>query len=81
MDLKTTDTNGFEIVNVSFVDLQTLQEVVNLQPNMTKSSGSCDADTASLRLTTDAEKTNLTFIFTLVSYLIPSKCLFHHHHA
>ncbi|XP_070832723.1 lysosome-associated membrane glycoprotein 1b [Chaetodon trifascialis] len=44
---------------------KTVQEVVNLQPNMTRSSGSCDSDSASLRLTTDAEKTNLTFIFTL----------------
>lgn len=47
-----------------------MQDVVNLQPNVTKSSGSCDSDSASLRLTTDAEKTNLTLFFTLVSYCI-----------
>lgn len=44
---------------------KTVQEVMNLQPNVTKSSGSCDSESASLRLTTDGEKTNLTFIFTL----------------
>lgn len=44
---------------------KTVQEVMNLQPNLTKSSGSCDSESASLRLTTDGEKTNLTFIFTL----------------
>lgn len=44
---------------------KTVQDVVNLQPNVTKSSGSCAPDAASLRLTTDAEKTNLTFFFTL----------------
>lgn len=44
---------------------KTVQDVVNLQPNVTKSSGSCGPDVASLQLTTDAEKTNLTFIFTL----------------
>ncbi|KAK9537800.1 hypothetical protein VZT92_005379 [Zoarces viviparus] len=53
-------------LNVSFNSQnKTVQEVVNLQPNMTKPSGSCDSDRASLLLTTDAEKTNLTFIFTL----------------
>jgi len=44
---------------------KTVQDVVNLQPNVTKSSGSCGPDVASLRLTTDAEKTNLTFFFAL----------------
>lgn len=44
---------------------KTVQEVMNLQPNVTKSSGSCDSESASLRLTTDGEKTNLTFTFTL----------------
>ncbi|KAM6955177.1 lysosome-associated membrane glycoprotein 1-like isoform 1-T2 [Lycodopsis pacificus] len=44
---------------------KTVQEVVNLQPNMTKPSGSCDSARAALLLTTDAEKTNLTFMFTL----------------
>lgn len=55
-------------LNITFSSVsqnKTVQDVVNLQPNMTKSSGSCDADSASLRLTTDAEKTNLTFVFTL----------------
>ncbi|KAM7380359.1 hypothetical protein PAMP_003661 [Pampus punctatissimus] len=42
-----------------------VQDVVNIQPNLTKSSGSCGPDFASLQLTTDAEKTNLTFFFTL----------------
>ncbi|XP_069563664.1 lysosome-associated membrane glycoprotein 1b [Brachyistius frenatus] len=44
---------------------KTVQVVVNLKPNVTKTSGSCDPDSASLRLTTDAEKTNLTFVFFL----------------
>ncbi|XP_040005033.1 lysosome-associated membrane glycoprotein 1b [Xiphias gladius] len=55
-------------LNITFISLsqmKTVQEVVNLQPNMTKSSGSCESDSASLRLTTDAEKTNVTFTFTL----------------
>ncbi|XP_041663356.1 lysosome-associated membrane glycoprotein 1b [Cheilinus undulatus] len=55
-------------LNVTFNSVsqnKTLQDVVNLQPNATKSSGSCEADSASLRLTTDADKTNLTFFFTL----------------
>lgn len=47
--------------------VQTVQDVVNLQPNDTKSSGSCDVDSAVLQLSTDAVKTNLTFVFTLVS--------------
>lgn len=55
-------------LNVTFNSVsqnKTLQDVVNLQPNATKSSGSCEADSASLRLTTDADKTNLTLFFTL----------------
>ncbi|XP_034549657.1 lysosome-associated membrane glycoprotein 1b [Notolabrus celidotus] len=55
-------------LNISFSSAslnKTQQEVMNLQPNVTKSSGSCEADSASLRLTTDADKTNLTFYFTL----------------
>lgn len=55
-------------LNVTFNSVsqnKTLQDVVNLQPNLTKSSGSCDTDSASLRLTTDAEKTNLTLFFSL----------------
>uniref|UniRef100_A0A8C9YBV8 Lysosome-associated membrane glycoprotein 1 n=1 Tax=Sander lucioperca TaxID=283035 RepID=A0A8C9YBV8_SANLU len=44
---------------------KTVQDVVNIQPNVTKHSGSCDPENATLRLSTDAEKTNLTFFFTL----------------
>lgn len=44
---------------------KTLQEIMNIQPNLTKSSGSCDTSSALLKLTTDAEKTSLTFVFTL----------------
>uniref|UniRef100_UPI0037E80684 lysosome-associated membrane glycoprotein 1b n=1 Tax=Semicossyphus pulcher TaxID=241346 RepID=UPI0037E80684 len=59
-------TMGLQL-NLTFTSAQnkTLQDVVNLQPNVTKSSGSCEAESASLRLTTDADKTNLTFFFTL----------------
>lgn len=53
-----------------FVCPQTLQEVINIQPNLTKSSGSCDTSSALLTLSTDAEKTNLTFVFTLVTSLL-----------
>ncbi|XP_073329819.1 lysosome-associated membrane glycoprotein 1b [Pagrus major] len=55
-------------LNITFNSVsqnKTVQEVVNIQPNVTKSSGSCRSDSASLLLTTDAEKTNLTFVFTL----------------
>ncbi|GAA6229121.1 lysosome-associated membrane glycoprotein 1-like [Lates japonicus] len=55
-------------LNVTFSSLsqnKTVQGVVNIQPSLTNSSGSCDSDSAYLRLTTDAEKTNLTFTFTL----------------
>lgn len=51
---------------------QTLQEIMNIQPNLTNSSGLCDTSSALLKLSTDAEKTNLTFVFTLVSYFICS---------
>ncbi|XP_038576736.1 lysosome-associated membrane glycoprotein 1b [Micropterus salmoides] len=54
--------------NITFNSLsqnKTVQDVVNLQPNATKSSGSCDSESASLRITADAEKTNLTLFFTL----------------
>ncbi|XP_014901003.1 lysosome-associated membrane glycoprotein 1b [Poecilia latipinna] len=43
---------------------KTMQEVVNVQPNVTLASGSCDADRAVLELKTDANKTVLTFVFT-----------------
>ncbi|XP_051937379.1 lysosome-associated membrane glycoprotein 1-like [Hippocampus zosterae] len=55
-------------LNISFSSAslnQTVQDVVNLEPNTTKASGSCDADSAMLRLSADANKTNLTFFFTL----------------
>ncbi|XP_020504435.2 lysosome-associated membrane glycoprotein 1b [Labrus bergylta] len=55
-------------LNITFSSVsqnKTLQEVVNLQPNMTKSSGSCTEERAILKLTTDSDKTNLTFSFTL----------------
>ncbi|XP_061649202.1 lysosome-associated membrane glycoprotein 1b [Phyllopteryx taeniolatus] len=44
---------------------KTVQDVINLKPNVTKTSGSCDAESATLRLSADADKTNLTFVFTL----------------
>lgn len=55
-------------LNVSFTSVsqnKTVQEVINIQPNFTKSSGSCEAENATLRLTTDGEKTSLTFVFAL----------------
>ncbi|XP_060909356.1 lysosome-associated membrane glycoprotein 1b [Labrus mixtus] len=55
-------------LNITFSSVsqnKTLQEVVNLQPNMTKSSGLCATESAFLKLTTDSDKTNLTFFFTL----------------
>lgn len=49
---------------------------MNIQPNLTKSSGSCDTSSALLKLSTDAEKTNLTFVFTLVTdFICPSPCI------
>ncbi|XP_062258062.1 lysosome-associated membrane glycoprotein 1b [Platichthys flesus] len=57
-------------LNISFSSLsqnKTVQEVVNIQPTATNSSGSCKSDIATLMLTTDAQKTNLTFSFTLNS--------------
>lgn len=59
-------------LNNFLVCLQTLQEIMNIQPNLTSSSGSCNTSSALLKLTTDAEKTNLTFIFTLVTDVICS---------
>ncbi|XP_022058422.1 lysosome-associated membrane glycoprotein 1b [Acanthochromis polyacanthus] len=55
-------------LNISFTSFsqnQTVRDIVNLQPNFTKSSGSCEAENATLRLTTDGDKTNLTFVFAL----------------
>ncbi|XP_062312601.1 lysosome-associated membrane glycoprotein 1b [Osmerus eperlanus] len=55
-------------LNVSFSSAtlnKTVLDVMNLQPNVTKSSGSCEADSATLLLIADEEKTNLTFLFSL----------------
>ncbi|MBN3322667.1 LAMP1 protein, partial [Atractosteus spatula] len=49
----------------SAVRNKTVQDIVNLQPNFTKSSGSCEASSATLILM--YERTNLTFTFTLNS--------------
>nr|XP_006639363.2 PREDICTED: lysosome-associated membrane glycoprotein 1 [Lepisosteus oculatus] len=49
----------------SAVRNKTVQDIVNLQPNVTKSSGSCEASSATLILM--YERTNLTFTFTLNS--------------
>ncbi|XP_056145358.1 lysosome-associated membrane glycoprotein 1b [Lampris incognitus] len=57
-------------LNISFNSAsqnKTVLDVVNLQPNVTKSTGSCDTDKASLLLTVDGDKTNLTFSFLLNS--------------
>lgn len=57
-------------LNVTFTSValnKTVQDVANLHPNLTKSSGSCDADSATLKLSSDDDKTNLTFLFTLNS--------------
>ncbi|XP_028972389.2 lysosome-associated membrane glycoprotein 1a isoform X1 [Esox lucius] len=43
---------------------KTIHEVVNLQPNQTKSSGSCEPNNATLVLS-QGGATNLTFLFTL----------------
>ncbi|XP_077393495.1 lysosome-associated membrane glycoprotein 1b isoform X2 [Festucalex cinctus] len=54
-------------LNISFSSAslnQTVTDVVNIEPNTTKASGSCDTDSAMLRIS-DADKTNLTFFFTL----------------
>ncbi|KAI4903052.1 hypothetical protein NFI96_033399 [Prochilodus magdalenae] len=42
-----------------------VQEIVNLHPNLTKQSGSCESENATLKLTED--NTNLLFIFSLNS--------------
>lgn len=44
---------------------KTEQDVVNINPNVTKSSGSCEADRAALLLTTDSDKTKISFVFIL----------------
>ncbi|XP_038863144.1 lysosome-associated membrane glycoprotein 1-like [Salvelinus namaycush] len=55
-------------LNVSFSSAslnKTVLDVVNLQPNVTKSSGSCDSDSATLLLKADEETTSLTLVFSL----------------
>ncbi|XP_061580574.1 lysosome-associated membrane glycoprotein 1b [Cololabis saira] len=55
-------------LNMSFVFQEKVVEyVVNIQPNVTKASGSCEQERAVLLLTTDGEKTNLSFVFILNS--------------
>lgn len=56
-------------LNVSYFSLslnKTIQELVNLTPNLTRSSGSCEASRASLVLTQEGSST-LNFTFTLNS--------------
>ncbi|XP_042348422.1 lysosome-associated membrane glycoprotein 1a [Plectropomus leopardus] len=56
-------------LNISYFSVsqnKTVQELVNLTPNLTASSGSCEASSASLVLTQE-RSTTLTFIFTLNS--------------
>lgn len=55
-------------LNISFISSshgKTVQEVLNLHPNLVKSSGSCDPDSATLILT--EENITLTFSFSLNS--------------
>lgn len=54
-------------LNISYNSIsqnKTVQEIMNIKPNLT-SNGSCEANTASLWLVMEAEKTNLTFVFSL----------------
>lgn len=51
-------------VTFSTVQNKTLQQLMNIQPNVTNTTGSCEADSATLRLAS-ADQTNLTFVFTL----------------
>ncbi|CAL1603682.1 unnamed protein product [Knipowitschia caucasica] len=55
-------------LNVTYTDAlnKTFQKVVNVNPEQTTSSGSCEANTATLVLTQD-QSTTLTFAFTLNS--------------
>lgn len=55
-------------LNITYMSLtqgKAVQEIINLHPNLTKHSGSCEADSATLKLTED--NTNLTFLFSLNS--------------
>lgn len=54
-------------LNVTYTDQnKTIQEVVNVNPDLTSSSGSCQANSATLILTQE-QTTTLTFSFTLNS--------------
>uniref|UniRef100_A0A3B4B051 Lysosome-associated membrane glycoprotein 1 n=1 Tax=Periophthalmus magnuspinnatus TaxID=409849 RepID=A0A3B4B051_9GOBI len=55
-------------LNLTYSDAQnkTIQDVVNVNPDLTSSSGSCDANTATLVLTQE-QSTTLSFTFTLNS--------------
>ncbi|KAJ8013260.1 hypothetical protein DPEC_G00051410 [Dallia pectoralis] len=58
---------GLQInVNVSSGTLnKAVWKVQNLQPNRTNSSGSCDSESSTLRLTDEQNKINLTFVFSM----------------
>lgn len=53
-----------------FLLCQTIQALVNLTPNLTNTSGSCEASSASLILTQE-QTTTLNFTFTLVRSSLP----------
>ncbi|XP_042275908.1 lysosome-associated membrane glycoprotein 1a [Thunnus thynnus] len=56
-------------LNVSYFSVsqnKTIQEIINLTPNLTSSSGSCEASSATLVLTQE-QATRLSFTFTLNS--------------
>lgn len=53
----------------TYLAFQTVQEVLNLHPNLVKFSGSCDPDSATLILTED--NITLTFSFSLVCFASP----------
>ncbi|MFT7808635.1 lysosomal-associated membrane protein 1 precursor-like [Arapaima gigas] len=52
-------------ITVSPSQNKTVQEIVNLQPTLTKSTGSCEPSSATLVLTDD--RTNLSFSFSLLA--------------
>lgn len=61
--------SSFLNVNIPYFSFQTVQEVLNLHPNLIKFSGSCAPDFATLKLTED--NITLTFSFSLVSFESP----------
>ncbi|KPP72884.1 lysosomal-associated membrane protein 1 precursor-like [Scleropages formosus] len=50
-------------ITLSSSQNKTVQEIINLQPNLTKSTGLCEVNSSTLFLTSD--RTNLTFFFSL----------------